>query len=264
MTVPPEPQGLHRKWLRRKGEGDPLVMVHGFGGDHNSWRMLVAAAGLSRPVLAIDLPGHGKSPAHATTFEPMVLAVAEAIASEGVTTADLVGHSLGAAVAAGIAETGLVAVRSLFLLAPAGLGPEINGEFLAGFCRAHDEATLAHWMSMLVAEPASLPPVFVQVTAEARAQPGVTEGQRALAEGVFPDGRQAFSIRPILERSTLPIRIMFGAADRIIPPQHRAGLPGMIAQHVFDGIGHMPQIEALQPVAGLLVQHLRAVGGLGG
>lgn len=234
-------------------------MVHGFGADHNSWRMLVAAASLPRPVLAIDLPGHGKSLAGAVTFEAVVQAVAEAIAREGVEGGDFVGHSVGAAVSAGVAETGLVAVRSLFLLTPAGLGPEINAEFLAGFCEASDQATLARWMSLLVGDPASIPPVMIEVTAESRAQPAVAEGHRLLAAGLFPGGRQAFSIRPILDRSTLPIRMVFGTADRIIPPEHRAGLPGLIAQHVFDRVGHMPHIEVVAPVARLLAEHLRAV-----
>lgn len=234
-------------------------MIHGFGGDHNSWRMLVAAAALPRPVLAIDLPGHGRSPAGATTFESIVQAVADAISSEGVTSADLVGHSLGAAVAAGVVETGRIAARSLFLLAPAGLGPDINREFLAGFCRARSEAALAPWMSMLVADAVSLPAVFIQVTAQTRAQPGVAEAQQRMADEIFPDGRQAFSIRPILARTTVPSRVVFGVADRIIPAAHMDGLPDTVAQHVFADLGHMPQIEASEPVAHLLVTHLRTV-----
>ena len=231
-------------------------MIHGFGGDHNSWRMLVAAASLPRPVLAIDLPGHGRSPAGATTFEPMVQAVADAIMSEDIKAADLIGHSLGAAVAAGVAETRRIAARSLFLLAPAGLGPDINADFLAGFCAARNTAALAPWMTMLVADPASLPPVFVEVTAEARAQPHAAEAQERVAAGVFPAGKQVFSIRPFLRRTAIPTRIVFGAADQIIPATHMDGLPEAIARHTLADVGHMPQIEALDRVAPLLVAHL--------
>ncbi len=251
---------LHRAWLRKRGQGNPLVMVHGFGGDLNAWRVLVAAAALPRPVLAIDLPGHGRSPGGATSFDALVSSVAAAIAEEGVTAADVVGHSLGAAVAVGVAETARFAVQSLFLLAPAGLGPDINGEFLAGFCRADSAATLAPWMSMLVADPESIPPVFVEVTAETRAQPGVMEAQKQIVQGVFPNGTQVFSIRKMLETLACPIRVIFGDADRIIPHRHMAGLPGTIAQHLFAGVGHMPQIEVREPVARLLVEHLLEVG----
>ena len=253
--MPPIP--LHRSWLRRRGQGDPVVMVHGFGGDLNSWRVLVAAASLPRPVLAIDLPGHGRSPGGATSFEALVKAVAAAIAEEGVTAADVVGHSLGAAIAVGVAAIAPFRFRSLFLVAPAGLGPEINREFLVDFCRAETVADLATSMSLLVADPEDIPPVFVHITADTRAQPGVRETQDVMVRTLFPDGIQAFSVRETLESLTIPVLVVFGDADRIIPARHMAGLPATIAQHVLPDIGHMPQIEAREAVARLLLDHLR-------
>ena len=249
---------LHRVRLR-KGQGDPVVMLHGFGADHNSWRILAAGTALSRPILAIDLPGHGRSPGGAASLADLASPVAAAREEGGVTAAALVGHSLGAAVAVAVAAVAGFRVRSLFLLSPAGLGPEINGDFVAGFCNSRDEDELAPWMGLLVADPASLHPAFTQVTAETRAQPGVAEAQRQIARQVFPDGKQAFSVRAALDGLTVPIRVVFGAADRIIPPRHLAGLPGTIAQHLFPGVGHMPQVEARDAVAHLLVEHLRAV-----
>ena len=97
------------------------------------------------------------------------------------------------------------------------------------------------------------------MTAETRAQPGVAEAQAQIARHAFPDGTQAFSVRDALAALPVPIRIVFGTDDRIIPPRHLAGLPGTIAQHLFPGVGHMPQIEARDPVARLLAEHLRSV-----
>ena len=231
-------------------------MVHGFGGDLNSWRVLVAAAALSRPVLAIDLPGHGRSSAGATSFDALVDAVAAAVVQEGVTVADMVGHSLGAAIAVGVAASARFQVRSLFLVAPAGLGPEINHEFLVGFCRAETMADLAASMSLLVADPDHIPPVFVHVTADTRAQPGVKDAQEAMVRTLFPEGAQAFSIRETLGSLTLPIVVVFGDADRIIPSRHVSDLPATITRHVLPSIGHMPQIEARDAVARLLADHL--------
>ena len=252
---------LHRAWLRRKGEGEPIVMIHGFGGDHNAWRVLAGAiAGLMpRPILAVDLPAHGGSAAPAANFDALVDAICATLEEEGVEAADLVGHSLGAAAAVAVADRARFQTRSLFLVAPAGLGPDINGEFVAGFCRARSAASLAPWMSMLTADPDRIGPAFVQVTAEARAKPGVAEAQGALAQALFPDGAQVFSVRKALERIEAPVRIVFGGADRIIPHRHLAGLPGTIGQHIFPGLGHMPQLEAPQAVARLLVETLRAV-----
>lgn len=248
--------GLHCTWLRRHGQGDPVVMIHGFGGDHNAWRMLVAAAALPRPVLAIDLPGHGRSPAGASTFAAIVQQAADAIVRQGVTDAHVVGHSLGAAVSVGVAEAGRFATRSLFLLAPAGLGSEIDGKFLTGFCQARSQAELAPWMSMLVVDPANIPAVFVEVTAETRARLGVADAQQRLAQNLFPGGKQAFSIHAALADMAVPRQIVVGSADRIIPPAHSQDLPAPIARHVLPGIGHMPQIEAVDAVARLLVAHV--------
>lgn len=250
---------LHRVRLR-KGQGDPVVMIHGFGADHNSWRMLVAGAALSRPILAVDLPGHGRSPGGVTSLADIASAVAAALAEEGVTAADLVGHSLGAAVAVAVAAEADFRVRSLFLISPAGLGPEINGDFLAGFCDARGEDELARWMALLVAEPADLHSAFAQVTAETRRQPGVAEAQQRIARHVFPHGKQTFSVRAALAGLTVPIQVVFGAADRIIPARHMAGLPDTIGQRLLPAVGHMPHVEARDRVAELLVEHLKAAG----
>lgn len=248
---------LHRAWLR-KGEGDPVVMIHGFGADHNSWRVLAAAANLSRPILAIDLPGHGRSSATAASLGELASAVAAAIEEEGVAAADLVGHSLGAAVAVAVAEAARFRVRSLFLLSPAGLGPDINGDFLHGFTRARSEAALAPWMRLLVADEAAVGAALVRVTAETRAQPGVAGAQERMAEALFPDGTQAFDVRRALGGLPMPVRVVFGAADRIVPARHAVALPGTVAVHTLPGIGHMPFLEARDIVARILGEHLRS------
>ena len=260
VSVPPASAGsLHRVWLR-KGEGDPVVMIHGFGADHNAWRVLAAGAGLSRPILALDLPGHGRSSASGPVeFDAIVAAVATALAEEGVTAADLVGHSLGAAVAVALAEAARFTVRSLFLISPGGLGPDINGEFVSGFARARSEASLAPWMKLLVADEGDMGAAFVRVTAETRAMPGISDAQERLAKTLFPDGTQSFSVRKALDGLAVPTRIVFGQADRVIPARHAAGLSGTVGVHLFPNVGHMPQLEAREPVARLLAEHLRSV-----
>ena len=250
---------LHRVWLR-KGPGAPVVMIHGFGADHNAWRVLVGATSLGRPILAVDLPGHGWSAGSERGLEAIASRVAATIADEGITEADLVGHSLGAAVAVCLAETARFTVRSLFLLSPAGLGPDINAAFLAGFTRASGEETLAPWMRLLVADEAAIGPALVRVTAETRARPGVAEAQRRLAEALFPDGTQIISVRAALAAMAVPARVVVGAADRIVPAHHAQGLPGTVALHVFPGVGHMPFLEARDAVSRLLVEHLRSAG----
>jgi len=249
---------LNRVWLRR-GDGAAVVMIHGFGAELGGWRPFLAGARIERPILAVDLPGHGASPlAGAASLDDLVAAVVATLAAEGVVEADLIGHSLGGAVATAIAAGGEIGVRSLMLIAPAGLGPDVDGAFLDGYGRAASEASLAPWMSRLVADPAALPAGFVQATARGRAVGDVAESQRRLAASLFPDGTQAFSTRALLERLAMPVKVVFGRDDRIIPAGHANGLPGTVAVHLFAGVGHLPQIEARDAVARLWLELLRS------
>ena len=115
---------VHRLWLAR-GEGAPIVFLHGFGADLNGWRPVHRLLPETQPALAIDLPGHGLSPlGEEASFEALVEAARGALIEEGVGAAHLVGHSLGGAVATALThERGLKAL-SLMLIAPAGLGED--------------------------------------------------------------------------------------------------------------------------------------------
>src|SRR5271169_4951354 len=102
-TPPAAAQGaanVHRLWLQG-GEGPPIVFLHGFGADLNGWRPVHRLLPGTRPVLAIDLPGHGLTPlGEDASFQALVKAARAALAAEGVGAAHLIGHSLGGAVAA--------------------------------------------------------------------------------------------------------------------------------------------------------------------
>ena len=86
------------------GEGDPIVFIHGFGGDLNNWLFNIDAVAGSGPVYALDLPGHGGSTK--AIAKPGLDALADAVVSSScmqlrLTKAHLVGHSMGGAVGGG-------------------------------------------------------------------------------------------------------------------------------------------------------------------
>ena len=243
--------GLH---LERFGpaQGVPVVLLHGFGAELSNWQPVWRLMEAARPVVAVDLPGHGRSPAGGVRLAELVDAVVAALRQAGIERFHLVGHSLGGAVALGIADMLPGLVRSLGLLAPAGFGPEIDAAFLAGFVAAERAESLRPWLHRLVADPALITDGFLRATLRAQAAPGRRDYQRALADSLFPDGTQALALRGLLDGLAVPAKVIWGQADAITPARHARGLPAHVAVHLAPGTGHLPHLEAPALVARLL------------
>ncbi|RCS23887.1 acetoin dehydrogenase dihydrolipoyllysine-residue acetyltransferase subunit [Phyllobacterium salinisoli] len=253
---------LHAVWLRQ-GSGAaqalPVVLIHGFGGDLNSWRPLFAGVQVDSPVLAIDLPGHGGSTRHVPeSLDAIAEEVERTLEAHRIGSFVLVGHSFGGAVAATLAARGNADIRALALIAPAGLGPEINSAFLEGFVRARSEASLMPWLRQLVVDESLLTRPFVNATVAQSADEALRAAQTTIIDSYFADGTQTFDIRPALASLRLPVRLIFGAGDRIIPAAQSAGLPGEIAIHIFAATGHMPQLERREQVLKIIQEIARA------
>jgi pimeloyl-ACP methyl ester carboxylesterase len=249
---------VHRLWLQR-GEGAPIVFLHGFGADLNGWRPVHRLLPETRPALAIDLPGHGLSPlGDDASFEALVQAARRALIEEGVGEAHLAGHSLGGAVAAALSHEPGVRTLSLMLIAPAGLGPEVNAAFFDGYLQADSEAALTPWLHLLAVDPAALGSALARTTLRQRKQHPLVAEQRRLAAALFAQSRQAIDIRGYLAAPRAPTKIVFGLEDRIVPAHQAEGLSGLIALHRLPRVGHMPHLEARREVAMLIEELMRA------
>ncbi|WP_172374463.1 acetoin dehydrogenase dihydrolipoyllysine-residue acetyltransferase subunit [Mesorhizobium sp. NZP2234] len=242
---------------RGKPGGIPILLVHGFGSDSLSWQPLVAALGNSASIILVDLPGHGKSPP--PEGKPSIHGLAEVLASAlrelGIEGVHLVGHSLGGAVCLALAESGALEIQSLTLLAPAGLGPEIDGAFVDGYNRATRPESLKPWLLRLFADASIVTPGFVAATLQARGDVA-RQRQIELAAAFFPDGTQASELRGVLKRLTQPQKIIWGELDRIIPMRHALHAGAAAAVHFMPGVGHMPHVEEPSTVARLILQNV--------
>ena len=192
---PASASNVHRLWLAR-GQGAPIVFLHGFGADLNGWRPVHRLLPETQPALAIDLPGHGLSPlGEEASFEALVEAARAVLIEEGISAAHLVGHSLGGAVAAALAHEPGVKALSLMLIAPAGLGEETNAPFFDGFLMADTEAALTLWLNMLATDPAALGSALAKTTLRLRRERPLVAEQRRLAAAIFaarpPDDRHS-------------------------------------------------------------------------
>jgi pyruvate dehydrogenase E2 component (dihydrolipoamide acetyltransferase) len=249
---------LNHSWLRA-GEGIPAVLIHGFGSDIASWRPLVASLPIATPVLALDLPGHGKSPLGGPpSLERFVTLVEETLSGLGIERFHAVGHSLGGAVATMLVARGRLDARSLLLISSAGLGPDINGAFLSGFVRARSEAALAPWLRLLVNDASALAPGLAAAVLQQRAADGFAGGQEQVSAAFFPDGTQCINVRDALGGLAVPVKLVFGRDDQIIPARHAFGVSGTVGLHLFDRVGHMPHFERREAVARLWAELLRS------
>jgi len=245
----------------QSGQGTPVIFIHGFGADLSAWRPLVGRMNLGLPMMALDLPGHGASKEQpATSFEDIVAAVGAAL--RGVAgCVHLVGHSVGAAVAMALTARGDLDVRSLSLLAPAGLGPTVDAGFVEGFLAAQTEPALAAWMRRLVQDPSMLAPVLVRATLAARADAGLVPAQRKIARVIFEGGTQLFSTVAALRAFPGPCTVIVGRDDAILSAAEiAAATPPHAALHRLPGVGHLPQVEAADLVVTLICRTIRAAG----
>jgi pyruvate dehydrogenase E2 component (dihydrolipoamide acetyltransferase) len=237
---------------RRKGQGLPIVLLHGFTADSQSWAPLEKALGPERPLIRIDLPGHGKSPKRQVrSFKDLSRMIVEAFdeATRDVEAVHIIGHSLGAALALALADLRGRRVASLTLIAPAGLGPEIDAAALAGIVRASRVESLAPWLRRLTATLQGISDDYAKAAMRLRMDPALRACQADMTQALFPDGVQAFDLRPALQRVECPMQILWGRSDHIVPPNHGIVADGEFALHLLSGAGHIPQMECPDRVA---------------
>jgi pyruvate dehydrogenase E2 component (dihydrolipoyllysine-residue acetyltransferase) len=262
----PETVTVDGRTLRflRQGEGDaePLVLLHGFGGDLNNWLFNAEPLSAGRVVYALDLPGHGGSAKDVGAGEAsdLVDALRAFLDAQEIDRAHLAGHSMGGLVAAELALVDPERVASLALIAPAGLGPEIDREYVEGFVAATGRRDLKPVLQRLFVDPDLVNRQMVDDVLKYKRLDGVQEALRTLADRLFPDGRQARVIAGQLDEGYAgPVLVVWGERDAIIPAAQADAAPGRAETHVLDGVGHSPHMEAAGEVNRLLEGFLAGV-----
>ena len=256
-----EVDGLSIRYARKgAGNGVPVLFIHGFGGDLDNWLFNLDAVGEKAPVIALDLPGHGQSTPRlpGTSIEALAGFVAHFMDAIEVERAHLVGHSLGGAIAAQLALDHPQRVASVALIGAAGLGPEINASYTEDFVAAPSRRELKPVLERLFAKPELVSRQMVDDVLKYKRLDGVGELLGALSRGVFGGGRQTEQPGLRLEETGKPVLVIWGREDRIIPAKHAANAPPGATVEVFDGAGHMVQMERANEVNRLLRRHVGA------
>lgn len=218
------------------GSGEPVVVLHGWGGRVESMAPVVHCLAASRRVLALDLPGFGESPAPPTAWGTSDYAafVREVLASAGVTRADFVGHSFGAKTSLYLAATS-GCVRRLVLAGSSGL--RTPPSFKARVKRAVSRAGRG---------------------ARKLGPPG-----RALSAAIYrriasEDYRNAGPLRPtfvkvvnedlagLLPEVSVPTLLVWGTEDDAVPVAHARAMEKAIPDAglvLFEGAGHFAYLD---------------------
>ncbi len=224
------------RYLKQGEAGEPVVLIHGFGGDLNNWLFALPALAEEHTVYALDLPGHGGS--SKDVGAPLVDSVVGFLDAVGLERPHMVGHSLGGLVAAQVAARGRAA--SLTLIAPVGFGQPVNDEFLDGFIAAETRRELKPVLQLLFADESLVTRSLVDDVLKYKRIDGVTEALTTLRGAAFTEAPEV----------DVPVLTIWGAEDRIIPPGADA--------EIVEGAGHSPHMEAAGEVNRLIDRFLTA------
>jgi pimeloyl-ACP methyl ester carboxylesterase len=248
----------------RRGSGDPYVLIHGIGSRAEVWEPVIDALASRFEVIAVDLPGFGRSPAQVErpTIDRQADAFAGWLADEGLEGCHVAGNSMGAAISLELARRGVV--RSAVALAPAGFWTPRERRWCQDSLRRATAQTRAlrpllpamvstaagrtafGWQ--LYGRPWAVPPQELLATADAAT--GATAFDDALA--LFDD----YTFHDAEELDAVPVTVAWGSRDRLLLARQagraRRVLPR--ARHErLDGAGHLPMWDAPDAVASVLL-----------
>jgi pimeloyl-ACP methyl ester carboxylesterase/peroxiredoxin len=207
----------------KKGEGQPVVLLHGLGGSARDWDKILPVWSKNMTLYAVDLYGHGRTPPleKPATIADLARGVMQFIRKEKIERPVLVGHSMGGMVALQLAEANPSAFAALVIVdAYPGLKP-----FSAGSNRAERDAIAAdaeqfikeHWGKM-----ATRPEDSERVVKSALAT------DRKTLLNLYWDAR-TLDLRPDLGFLRLPVLVVFAEPPGGFSP---TGDP----QKLYDGI----------------------------
>jgi pyruvate dehydrogenase E2 component (dihydrolipoamide acetyltransferase) len=205
-------------------------------------------------VHAVDLPGHGQSTLNvgSGSVPSLAAAILAVMDTENISRTHLVGHSLGGAIALFMALKYPERVVSASLVCPGGLGPDINLDFIDGFIVADRRKNMKAVLGHLFADPGVVERKMIEETLKYKRLDGVPAALETIRQANFTDAGQAGGMREGLASAKVPIQIIWGAEDKIIPAAHMLELPGEIGTHLIDGAGHMPHMEQSGAVTRLI------------
>jgi pimeloyl-ACP methyl ester carboxylesterase len=232
--------GTCRIGLHRLGRGAPVLILHG-GGGPAPWLPLSERLAESHEVLLPEHPGFGESdqPDWLSTVSDLAYFYLDFIDQLRLGPVDIVGHSLGGWIAAEMAIRCPHPLRTLTLVAAAGIevaGVERGDNFLW---------SPGELMSRLYHDP-GVAAASLGRFLEQDEQLTWLRNQRILARLVWSPRWNNPELKKWLCRIRIPTRIVWGERDQLFPPAYGRAYAALIRDArltVFPDCGHVPHVE---------------------
>jgi pimeloyl-ACP methyl ester carboxylesterase len=244
--------------------GSPIVLIHCFTCAINYWNKMMPALARQHRVVAIDLLGHGGSekPKSGYSVSNQADLIAQALAKLGVSDAEVVGHSLGGAVAVALAQQSPTLVNRVFivdtppthedgdlgLVAKLGFAPVI-GE---AFWRIKPDFAVRKGLEVAFAPGFKVPDEFVEDVDR------MTFSAYDDSPAAFDDYTKEESLDHRMAETGKPLMVIMGAEEQIINEpakrlaEYRATVPGAVTK-LIGGAGHSPNVEKPAETAALVL-----------
>ena len=257
------------------GNGPPVILIHGFGGSMWQWEHQQQALARDFRVLTLDMPGSGLSDKPDIEYRPdqlldFFVGFMDAVQ---IPRATLVGNSMGAGLAIGMALEHPMRVSKLVLIG--GLPQQILLKLTSPSIRRALESRAPSWvvsfgnwlfgglmtesvLRELVHDPALLTPAVIERSNRNRRRPGLIKPIMA-ARHALPLWETGFATR--LPSLSHPTMIIWGEQDRVFPLSVGEDLHHTIpgSQLVkIPAAGHLPQWERPDLVNSVLIAYIQS------
>lgn len=233
------------------GHGDPtIVFVHGFGGDASVFEAAIAHMAARFRVIAIDLPGHGRSGAGRVnwTMEAYGEDVRAVCDAEGAQRIVLVGHSMGGPV---ILEAAQALFGRVLALVPVETFHDVD--------RRPDDAQIERILDSWRRDFAGSADAMVRGSFHQPIRdPALVERVAAKVRALDPDVGLAlldamfrYDPTPVLDATTLPIRAL-NSGDRTTDVAAGRRHARRFDVRTMPAVGHYPMLEDPEVFVALL------------